>query len=81
MHVICRPDAVSEVRDLIDAEQSGANYPVRTVETLSDSEGQVELAAALVPTTADPAELDAVVAALERSPLVRSATWTVSTTA
>jgi len=81
VHVVCRPEAVSDVRDLLDAELDRASYPVREVETLSDTEDQVELAAVLVPTTADAAELDAVVAALERSPLVRSATWSVGTTA
>ncbi len=81
VHVVCRPEAVSAVRDLLDAELDRASYPVREVETLSDTDEQVELAAVLVPTTADATELDAVVAALERSPLVRSATWTVGTTA
>jgi len=81
VHVTCRPEAVSSVRDLLDAELDRASYPVREVETLSDSDEQVELAAVLVPTTAKPAELDAVVAARERSPLIRSATWTVGTTA
>ena len=81
VHVVCRPDAVSDVRDLLDAELSRANYPVREVETLSDNDEQVELAAILVPTTAKDAELDAVVEALERSPLVRSATWTVESVA
>ena len=80
VHVVCRPDAVSAVRDLLDAELDRASYPVREVETLADTDEQVELAAVLVPTTASAAELDAVVAALEHSPLVRSATWTVSTT-
>jgi putative Mg2+ transporter-C (MgtC) family protein len=81
VHVTCRPDAVSDVRDLLDTELGRANYPVRAVETLSDSEDQVELAAVLVPSTAEPSELDAVVTALERSPLVKSATWTVGTSA
>jgi len=81
VHVVCRPDAVSDVRDLLDDELSRANYPVREVETLSDNGEQVELAAILVPTTAKDAELDAVVEALERSPLVRSATWTVESVA
>lgn len=81
VHVICRPDTVSDVRDLLDEELDRASYPVRKVETLSDSEDQVELAAVLVPTTADPAELDAVVVALERSDMIMSATWTVGTTA
>ena len=48
--------------------------------TLSDNDEQVELAAILVPTTADEVELDAVVAALERSSLIQSATWSVETT-
>ena len=81
VHVVCRPEAVSAVRDLLDAELDGASYPMREVETLSDSDERIELAAVLVPTTAKPAELDAVVTALERSPLVRSATWSVEAAA
>ena len=69
------------MRDLLDAELEQASYPVREITTLSEAEEQVELAAVLVPTTAEPAELDAVVSALERSPLIRSATWSVGTTA
>lgn len=80
VHVTCEHDAVSDVRDLLDAELDRASYPVREVETLSDNDDQVELAAILVPTTADEAELDAVVAALVRSPLVKSATWSVEAT-
>ncbi len=80
VYAVCRPADVSDVRDLLDAELDRANYPIREVETLSDTEDQVELAAILVPTTADEAELDAVVAALERSPLVMSATWSVEAT-
>ena len=47
----------------------------------SDSDDQVELAAVLVPIVAAAKELDAVVAALERSPLIRSATWSAQATA
>ncbi len=53
---------------------------MRQVETLSDNDDQVELAAILVPTTAEESELDAVVAALEASPLILSATWSVEAT-
>jgi len=81
VHVVCCADHVSAVRDLLDAELTLANYPVREVETLSDREDQVELAAVLIPSTAVDAELDMVVAALERSPHVRSATWSVEATA
>jgi putative Mg2+ transporter-C (MgtC) family protein len=80
VHAICHPSDVSEVRDLLDAELDRANYPIREVETLSDSDEQTELAAILVPTSAEEAELDAVVAALERSPLIKSATWSVEAT-
>jgi len=80
VHAICDPEHVSEVRDLLDIELDRASYPICEVETLSDNDGQVELAAILVPTTAEEAELDAVVTALERSPLIRSATWSVEAT-
>lgn len=80
VHATCRPEDVSDVRDLMDAELDRASYPVREVETLSETDAQVELAAILVPTTAEDAELDAVALALEASPLVLSATWSVETT-
>ena len=80
VHVTCLPRDVSEVRDLLDSELDRASYPVREVETLSDGDDQVELAAVLVPTTAEDAELDTVVAALEASPHVLSATWSVEAT-
>jgi putative Mg2+ transporter-C (MgtC) family protein len=81
VHVTCLPKDVSDVRDLLDSELDRASYPIREVVTLSDTEGQVELAAILVPTTAEESELDAVVAALEASPLILSATWSVEATA
>lgn len=79
VHVTCRPESVSDVRDLLDAELTRAHYPVRDVETHSGSDELLELVAILVPTSAEPEELETVVSALERSPLVRSATWTVET--
>lgn len=78
IHAICSLDALSDVRDLLEILLSGAGYPVRNVETLTETESGVELAATVIPTSANPAELDQVVAALERSTKVRSATWTVS---
>ncbi len=77
VHVVCRDEAVSAVRDLLDSALIVARFPVREVEKLSAADGQAELAAVLMATTAEEAELDAVVTALERSPLVRSATWSV----
>ena len=80
VHATCGPGDVSDVRDLLDAELDRAHLPIREVDTLSDTEGRVELAAVLVPTTAEDRELDAVVAALQASPLIRSATWSVEAT-
>ena len=80
VHVTCRPRDVSPVRDLLDLELDRANYPVREVDTLSGGDEQVELAAVLVPSTADEAELDGVVTALQASPLILSATWSVEAT-
>ncbi len=80
VHAVCNRDDVPDVRDLLDSLLADANYPIRSIETLWQSEEQVELAADLVPTTAEAAALDRVVAALEASARVRSATWSVGTT-
>jgi putative Mg2+ transporter-C (MgtC) family protein len=79
VHLICSPEDVSEARDLLFEKLEAAKYPIQDIETLSEGEEQVELAAVLVSTAADAKELDAVVAALEAQPIVESATWTVST--
>jgi putative Mg2+ transporter-C (MgtC) family protein len=76
----CDRSNISDVRDLLEGVMTRASYPIRDVEILSESENQVELEADLIPTTAVPAELDAAVAELERSPLIQSATWSVGAT-
>lgn len=78
VHLICRPKDVSEARDLLFDELETHHYPIQEIETLSEGEDLVELAAVLVSTTADPKDLDLIVTHLERRPLVVSATWTVS---
>jgi len=79
VHAACDPAAVSELRDLLYVVLEAARYPIREMETESETEDQVELTATLQPIAAEPAELDAVIAALKRSALVKSATWTVET--
>ncbi len=79
VHVICEPDSISDARDLLFELLEARSYPIREIETLSESEGQVELAASLVPTTADPHDLDAIVVRLAADEAIESATWTVST--
>jgi putative Mg2+ transporter-C (MgtC) family protein len=78
--VTCARPHAADVRDLLDEVLARASYPIRQIDTSSESEDEVELSADLLPTTADADELDQVVAELERSPLVQSATWMVSTT-
>ncbi|MDR3532850.1 MAG: MgtC/SapB family protein [Rhodopila sp.] len=80
VHVVADHRKVSAARDLLDEILEKVGYPIREIETLSETETQVELAAILVPTSADATVLDQVVAQLEKSPPVYSATWTVSTT-
>ncbi len=79
VHVVCEPDSISDARDLLFELLEQRNYPIREIETLSEGDGQVELAASLVPTTADPHDLDAVVEELMKKNAIESATWTVST--
>jgi len=79
VHVTCRPDHVSDARDLLFEELEQRRYPIRDIETLSESEELIELAATLVPSTANPDDLDAVTRHLERHEAIESATWTVST--
>lgn len=80
VHLICAPEEVSIARDLLFEELERRHYPIREIETLSESEDLVELAAVLIPTSADARELDEIVSHLERNASVTSATWTVSTT-
>jgi len=80
VHLVCPPEAVSEARDLLGDELAMHNYPIRDVETVPGDD-TVELIAELVPTTANAAELDAIVAHLMKHHGMISATWMVSTEA
>lgn len=80
VHVVTPAATVADAREILFTVLEAAHYPIREIETLSDSDDQVELAALLVPTTADPDELDAIVVSLEATNGIDSAAWTVSTT-
>jgi putative Mg2+ transporter-C (MgtC) family protein len=80
VHVLCAPAEVSAARDLLYEELERHHYPVREIEVLSEGEDLVELAALLVPTTANHADMDAITEHLGRHDNIDSATWTVSTT-
>jgi putative Mg2+ transporter-C (MgtC) family protein len=74
---VCDRANVSDVRDLLDEVLTRAQYPIRNIDIQNTGEDLLELEAELIPTAAEAAELDIAVAELERSPLVRSATWSV----
>ncbi len=80
VHVVCAAENVATARDLLFEELDMHHYPIREIETLTDGDTQVELGAILVPTTANPADLDAITAHIGRHATITSATWTVSTT-
>ena len=71
-------DAVADLRDKLVERLEAAQYPVGDVEVIERADW-TEIVARLTSTAVDPAELDDVVAALERIPGVRHATWDSST--
>jgi putative Mg2+ transporter-C (MgtC) family protein len=72
-------DDLEEARELLETQLDAANYPVGSVDVVEREEGAVEIVATLRGSTAVPEELNAVIAALERSPLVEHASWTLRT--
>jgi putative Mg2+ transporter-C (MgtC) family protein len=78
VHVLTTAAHVGEVRDQLIAALENASYPIREVEVSERSDEVTELAATLVSTAIEPAELDAVAATLEASPLVSYATWSAT---
>jgi len=79
VHVQCEPDSISDARDLLFEILEAHHYPIREIETLQENEDQIELAATLVPTTADPRELDQITDELSKRDAIETATWTVAT--
>lgn len=79
VHVLTEAAHVGEVRDQLIAALENASYPIRDVEVSERSDDVTELAATLVSTSIEPAELDAVATALKASPLVSHASWSSTT--
>src|SRR6201995_3843511 len=74
------PEALPSMRDCLIDRLEEAKYPVADVKVVEHGDDLLEIVATLVSTAIEPAELDTVVADLERQPGVRHATWEVSTT-
>lgn len=79
VHVLVRPEAVADARDLLAEELEFHHYPIREIEVLSEGDEVVELAAVLLPSSANSDDLDAITGHLERHGAIDTATWTVST--
>lgn len=77
VHATCRLGALSDARDLLAAALDAARYPARRFDVAASGADHLELTAILMPNSAQPAELDRVVAELEASPLIDVATWSV----
>ena len=67
------------LRDMLVERLENAQYPVADLDVIDREDESVEIVATLVSTAVDPAEIDAVTAALERQPGVAHATWEGST--
>src|ERR1700686_514296 len=73
------PDHLEEARELLETRLEAANYPVREISVIEREPDSVELVATLMPTSADPHELDHVVADLTAAPLAEHASWAMRT--
>jgi len=80
VHVICEAEDVAAARDLLGDLLEAANYPVQSMDVLTETDDRIELAATLIPTTAEAAELDRICEALAAEPRLSAATWTISAT-
>ena len=78
VRVLTGPEHVGTVRDDLTEALEKASYPIRDIEVVERSDEVTELAATLVSTAVDPAELDAVAASLLASPRVSHASWSSS---
>ena len=79
VRVVVGTGDVMEGRDLLVETLQAAHYPVREVTVEQRGGAEAELAAALVSSSIETDEIDAVVAELERSSLIHQATWTART--
>jgi putative Mg2+ transporter-C (MgtC) family protein len=69
---------VGPVREALSEKLEAAKYPMRETKVVFRSDDNVEIATLLVSLAVDPADLDAIVAALAKLPGVSHATWNVS---
>jgi putative Mg2+ transporter-C (MgtC) family protein len=73
-------DNLDEARELLREKLEAGHYPLHDIEVIEREQGGTELVATLPGTTADPKELDEIVARLDSNPLIESASWSLRTT-
>ena len=71
---------LDDSRELLREALETGNYPVRGIEVIERDGGDTEIVATLLGTAAEPDELDAIVANLDRNAMVDSASWSIRTT-
>ncbi|KQM81743.1 methyltransferase [Sphingomonas sp. Leaf23] len=77
-HVVCLPERVTLARDLLADGLESIGYPVQSIDVVTDTDDSIEIAATLIPTTADPEALERFCTRLRATEGVVGATWTVS---
>jgi putative Mg2+ transporter-C (MgtC) family protein len=80
VRVTANNENLDTVRELLRDQLEAAHYPPKSIQIMDREQGNVELVAVLVGTSADPNELDGVVSRLEARTEVESASWTLRTT-
>ena len=78
--VIHEPHLRLRWAELLREQLELANYPPQSIEVIEREQGRAELVATLMGTTADPRELDEIVARLDKYPGVENASWSLRTT-
>ena len=73
VHVTTSSENLDDGRELLREQLEAASYPLRDIEVVEREGGGAELVATLLGTTADPQELDDIVARLDKSDLVENA--------
>jgi putative Mg2+ transporter-C (MgtC) family protein len=80
VRVTAPAESLDEVREFLRDELDAANYPAREIDVIEREQGQVELVAILLGTSADARELDGIVTRLESRAPIENASWSLRPT-
>jgi putative Mg2+ transporter-C (MgtC) family protein len=80
VHIKANDEHRDEARELLREQLEAASYPLHGIEAVDEEDGEIELVATLLGTSAVPDELDEIVKRLEANPLVKTANWSLRPT-